>query len=496
MVSCRAITPNFEFSTQEIEEAVKNNKLLSMEIEFSLRCNFHCQYCYVPQQSVFDNELNPEELQGAILEARDLGAKKIIVLGGEPMTYPHIFKMLRFIRGEGLDVEMFTNGFQVNADIAEQLFALGIDVILKMNSQNENIQDALAGKKGAHKIIQEAFNNLKRAGYPAKDRRFGVSTIICEQNFDELIGMWEWLREQNIEPYFEIMTPQGKARSNEWLYVDLLKLKDLFFKISEMDRKKYGIKWDPQPPLMGIKCLRHQFSCLLNSQGYLLPCVGVNIPLGNIRQNSLKDILAQSEVMGDLRNYRTNIKGPCRKCDKSDNCYGCRGAAYQLTGDYLASDPLCWENAEHQNDIAHLPIAVDRLIPQKAPMRVIDNLIKIGERTAEFNVTISNDMLFVREDGTLEESVYLEMVAQAAAALTGFKNLGVNGKVVDGLLLGAKKFDILGKAHIGDTLTISIFKYARFGDFAIIKGNVSLGEDIIAQGEIKIWQNKEDSQDA
>ena len=493
MLNCQAIRPNFEFTNQEIEVAVKNNRLLSMEIEFSLRCNFHCQYCYVPQPSVFDNELNPEEIQGAILQARDLGARKIIILGGEPMAYPHILKMLRFIRGEGLGVEMFTNGFQINADIAGQLFALGIDVILKMNSRNENIQDALAGKKGAYGIIQEAFHNLKQAGYPAKDKRLGVSTIICEQNFNELILMWEWLRKQNIEPYFEIMTPQGKARSNEWLNVDLPKIKDLFFKLSEIDRKEYGVKWDPQPPLVSIKCLRHQFSCLLNSQGYVLPCVGVNIPLGNIRQNSLKNILTESEVMEDLRSYKVNIKGPCRKCSKSDNCYGCRGAAYQLTGDYLASDPLCWENVEHQNDIAHLPMAVDRLIPQKSPMRVIDSLIRVGERTAEFNVTISNDMLFVREDGVVEDSVYLEMVAQAAAALTGFKNLGVDNKVVDGLLLGAKKFDVLGKARIGDTLVVSIFKYARFGDFAIIKGKVSLGDDVIAQGEIKIWQNKGNS---
>ena len=493
MGSCQAITPYFEFSNQEIEEAVKNNRLLSMEIEFSLRCNLHCQYCYVPEKSVPENELNTEEIQSAILQAKELGAKKIIVLGGEPMVYAHILSMLRFIRGEGLSVEIFTNGFQIDEAMAGQFFDLGIDVILKMNSRNENIQDALAGKKGAYKIIQEAFHNLKQAGYPAKYRRLGVSTIICEQNFDEMTGMWEWLRKQNIEPYFEIMTPQGKARSNEWLNVDLPKLKDLFFRISEIDRKYYGIKWDPQPPLLGIKCLRHQFSCLLNSQGYVLPCVGVNIPVGNIRQNSLKDILAESEVMEDLRNYRVNIKGPCRECDKSGNCYGCRGAAYQLTGDYLASDPLCWENVERQNDIVHLPMAVDRIIPQKPPMRVIGDLIKVGERAADFSVTISNDMLFVREDGVLEESVYLEMIAQAAAALTGFKNLGVNDKVVDGLLLGAKKFDLLGKAHIGDTLTISIFKYARFGDFAIIKGKVSLGEDMIAQGEIKIWQNKGES---
>ena len=490
MATCQAITPNFEFSSQEIAEAVKNNRLLSIEIEFSLRCNFRCQYCYVPEKSVFDNELNPEEIQSGILQARDLGAKKIIVLGGEPMAYPGIINMLKFIRKQGLDIEMFTNGFQINADMANALFALDIDVILKMNSQNENIQDALAGKKGAYKIIQEAFKNLKQAGYPKKGKRLGISTIICEQNFNELIGMWEWLRKQNIEPYFEIMTPQGKARSNEWLYVDLYKLKDLFFKISEIDQEKFGIKWDPQPPLMGIKCLRHQFSCLLNSQGYVLPCVGVNIPLGNIRSRSLKDILQDSEVMEDLRNYRANIKGPCHKCNKSVDCYGCRGAAYQLTGDYLASDPLCWENIERQNDIVHLPVGVDRLIPQKSPMRVIDNLIKVGERAAEFNVTISNDMLFVREDGTLDESVYLEMIAQAAAALAGFKNLGITGNVVEGFLLGAKKFEVFGKVHIGDTLVISIFKYARFGDFGIIEGKVSLGEDIIAKGEIKIWQDK------
>jgi radical SAM protein with 4Fe4S-binding SPASM domain len=358
-----------------------------------------------------------------------------------------------------------------------------------MNSRKENIQDALAGKKGAYKIIEEAFNNLKYAGFPGKEKRLGVSTIICQQNFEELLEMWEWLRQQRIEPYFEILTPQGKARDNEWLHVDLSKIKNIFYKISEIDRTKYGISWDPQPPLMGIKCLRHQFSCLLNAQGFVLPCVGVNIPLGNIRERRLKDIIKESEVVEDLRNYRSKIKGPCRECSKAESCYGCRGAAFQLTGDYLASDPWCWNNMERQLDIVHLPVAVDKLIPQKYPMRVIDNLIRVADRSAEFNVTISNDMLFVREDGTVDEVVYPEMIAQASAALSGFKDLGVTDKTVNGFFLGAKKFEIFSRARIGDTLNISIFKYARLGDFGIIRGTISLGTDIIARGEIKVWEN-------
>jgi radical SAM protein with 4Fe4S-binding SPASM domain len=490
MANCQTITPNFEFAAAEIKDAVKNHRLLSMEIEFSLRCNFHCQYCYIPTKLSFENELSFEELRDAILQAKALGVKKIIVLGGEPMLYPQALKMLKFIRAEGLDVEMFTNGFGITPDVAKQLFDLSILVVLKMNSRKEDVQDALAGKKGAYKIIQDAFNNLKNAGYPTKDKRLGVSTVICQQNFEEIVLMWEWLRQQKIEPYFEIITPQGKGKDNEWLHVDSQKLKETFFRIAELDRNKFKIQWDPQPPLIGIKCLRHQFSCLLNSQGYVLPCVGINIPLGNIRERKLADIIKESEVIQDLRNYRANIKGPCRKCDKNDSCYGCRGAAYQITGDYLASDPLCWNNIEHQSQIVHLPAPVNKLIPQQPPMQVIDTLTSIGERTANVNVTISNDMLFVRDDGTLDETAYIEMMAQSIAAQAGFKQAGVTSQVVEGFLLGAKNLEIFGTAHIGDTLTISILKYARFGDFGIFKGKVFRGQDLLAQGEIKVWESK------
>jgi hypothetical protein len=45
-------------------------------------------------------------------------------------------------------------------------------------------------------------------------------------------------------------------------------------------------------------------------------------------------------------------------------------------------------------------------------------------------------------------------------------------------------------AHIGDTLTVSIEKYARFGNFGIFKGKVFRGQDLLAQGEVKVWENK------
>ncbi len=341
---------NLEFSREEIKEAVAANRLLSMEIEFSRVCNFHCSYCYVPGKEELANELSRAELKDVILQAKEMGAGKIIILGGEPSIYPHLVEMISFLKDEGLEIEMFTNGSGISPELARFLAENRVRVVLKMNSRNEEVQDRLAGHKGAHKIITQALASLQEAGYPSPEAFLAISTIICQQNIRELPEMWQWFRERNIEPYFEIITPQGNARRNKWLEVPTLELKEIFTRLSEIDQEVYGRQWEPQPPLAGNKCMRHQVSCVITANGNVMPCVGVTIAIGNIREQKLADIIRNSEVINNLKNYRETIKGECRTCEKAEECYGCRGAAYQLTGDYLASDPTCWRNGPWANN--------------------------------------------------------------------------------------------------------------------------------------------------
>lgn len=340
---------NLEFTEDEIKEAVAGDRLLSMEIEFSRICNFRCSYCYVPEKTECRGELSRDEIKDVILQAKELGAKKIIILGGEPSIYPHIEEMIRFLTGHGLEIEMFSNGTGIDAELAKVLAECKVRVVLKLNSMKPEIQDKVAGKKGAYDIIQKAFTALKDVGYPSQELFLALSTVICQPNFEELPDMWTWIREEGIEPYFEVITPQANALDNIWLSVESEKLKELFNTLAKIDREKFGREWDPQPPLVGNKCMRHQVSCLVTATGDVTPCVGVTIALDNIRENPLADILKNSEVVNNLKNFRETIKGECRDCEKAEECYGCRGAAYQLTGDYLASDPTCWRNAKSED---------------------------------------------------------------------------------------------------------------------------------------------------
>ena len=211
MASCFIQTSDFEFPLADIEETAARGGLLSMEIEFSLRCNYRCPYCYVPRNPDVSRELSRSEIKDVIRQAQALGARKIIILGGEPSIYPHLIEMIDFIRGRGMAVEMFTNGSGITSVLAADLAGRSVRVVLKMNSFDETTQDRLTGVKGSYRQIRESLDRLRQAGYPAEDRFLAVSTVICRDNRHEIVAMWQWLRDRGIAPYFEIITPQANA---------------------------------------------------------------------------------------------------------------------------------------------------------------------------------------------------------------------------------------------------------------------------------------------
>jgi radical SAM protein with 4Fe4S-binding SPASM domain len=339
---------NLEFTEEEIQAAVRDGRLLSLELETSRECNLRCVYCYSDAGIARPGELSFEELSQVVDQARDLGARKIIVLGGgEPLLYDRLFDLLAYIRGRELSASVFTNGTLVTREVARRLFELKIGVVTKRNSARRELQDLLAGVSGAADLMRRGLANLREAGYPTQDAPLGIATIACRQNLEEIPALWVEARDAGITPYVEAPTPQGRAREIENLHVSPGELKELFEKLAEIDATRYGTFWEPHPPIAGMSCRRHFYSCTVDSSGFVLPCVGVDEPVGNVREKPLEEILRTSPVIQAMRGMEEHIKGACATCHLRSICYGCRGAAYQLTGDVLAADPHCWLNPEN-----------------------------------------------------------------------------------------------------------------------------------------------------
>ena len=331
------------FTPAEIAQCVAREGLLSLELEFTKKCNLRCSYCYASAGDARDGELSFPELISVVDQARALGAEKIVLLGGgEPFLFPHITEVIKHIHALGLAQAVFTNGTLLTRERCRFLYAHRVTVAVKCNSLRPAVQDELVGVRGAHRLMGRGLRLLMESGYPGEDRALCIQSVVCRQNQDEIEAMWLWARERRITPYFEVLTNQGRARQNPDLTLSPAEIHTVFDRLSEIDRERFGTRWIPRPPIAGFTCRRHLYSCLVNSQGFVQPCTGVDVAVGNIREKPLAAILRESGMIRDLRQIYQRIDPGCQACRFAGECYGCRGSAYQATGDPLGADPDCW----------------------------------------------------------------------------------------------------------------------------------------------------------
>jgi radical SAM protein with 4Fe4S-binding SPASM domain len=475
----------FDFSDQDIHQAAADHRLLAVEIEFNRLCNYRCPYCYVGETSA--TEMDSSLADQVITDAAALGAQKIVVLGGEPLLYSRLWEKLDLINRLGMGAEVFTNASLIDDDAAARLGRRDCRVVVKLNSLDPAVQERMTGVHGALDKTMQAIALLRKNGFD-RPGRLAASTVICTDNLDGLTELWAWIRDGGMLPYFEIMTPQGRMLEHPELNVTTNRIRTLFLELQRLDAERYGRHWDAQPPLVGGKCLRHLYSCLVNPQGDVMPCVGLNAVIGNVATQPLADILARSALLNDLKNYRQKIKPPCRGCDQAENCYGCRGAAYQLTGDYLAADPMCWRNADRLADITCLPCSARPLIPHQPPMAMVDSIASTGE-ISHIRTTIRADNRFLDGDGRLDPEALLEIAAQACAA---FNSLRDNGVISPGMLAGATNLVFEAEVQAGDELDIAVRETAVIDKIHLVDFTITRLPDLAlaARGEIKLclWE--------
>lgn len=346
-MSCLNFDKNYRYSFSEkmIIQIRDLNKLLTLELELSHECNYGCKYCYSSAGKKENNELTFLEICEIVDQAKNLGVQTIVIIGGgEPLVYPYIKDLITYIFSKQIGIILFTNGSYIDQEMADFLWTHDVFPVLKVNGIRPKTINWLCGNPQAYKYFIKAISHLQTAGYTKEKNKIGISTIICRQNYDEIIPLWLWVRDNNLIPYFERVSPQGRAIKYNML-ISIEELKAVFNKLSEIDKQDYNIQWESNhPPIAGSSCNRHFYSLYVKSNGDVIPCSGIDYTVGNVRNSSLQHIIIESDVLQKLRHIDVTIKGKCKDCDNGPLCYGCRGNAYQLNKDYLAEDPFCWKN--------------------------------------------------------------------------------------------------------------------------------------------------------
>lgn len=328
------------------------------------RCNLRCRHCY--QQGVQVGELSLDQIKAVAIEvAATVEAwsqayqipfsLSYNVTGGEPFLRSDFFEILGSIVSLKGDIYILTNGTLVDRDRAQKTADSGAKGVQVSLEGPEVIHDGIRGK-GSFLSALQGVRHLVSAGLPVT-----LNTTLSRINAGYTADLAQIAKDCGVKRLgFARLVPAGRGGTLSGEMLDPVSLKCLYSELlsmqtegleivigdpiaSQMQKDEETAEGFPHLALSGCAVAVSGLTFL--SDGSVVPCRRLPIPIGNVQSDSLREIWATSPVLNRLRD-KNAYRGRCGKCYRWSMCRGCRAIAHacsKSTQDgFLDDDPQCF----------------------------------------------------------------------------------------------------------------------------------------------------------
>ncbi len=319
------------------------------------RCNLRCRHCYQDDFST-KGDLDWSQLRKVsdnILSTMKAWGRTacIHLTGGEPLLRPELFPLLEELdrKPEVHELGIITNGVLLDREKAERLSAFSKlkKVKISMDGADAAVNDAIR-PEGTFRRVIENVSEIK------SDSRFEIQFMITvmRRNFRNVPSLIDLCQDLGIGGLIiERFIPWGRGRGikdevltrEEWRELIGTFVEHFSIELSEGETLPYQafevVFHGDDMELLGAPCVIGTDGVCVMPDGSVLPCRRFPVSIGNLLNQSLREIWNKSEILNQLREKR-NLKGLCGICHLKD-CRGCRSLALFSTGDYLEEDPHC-----------------------------------------------------------------------------------------------------------------------------------------------------------
>jgi radical SAM protein with 4Fe4S-binding SPASM domain len=276
------------------------------------------------------------------------------ITGGEPFLRSDIFEIIGVIRSRGFDAFLLSNGVLIDKEKAQRISDLGVKGVQVSIEGPENVHEMIRGR-GSFSSAMKGVQHLLEAGATVT-----LNVTLSDINADYFMEMVEISSSAGVQRLgFSRLVPSGRGAGLVHNMLRKEKVKELYESIFSL--KTNGLKIVTGDPIVnqmssdgyednGIipmgGCAAGVSGITLLQDGTIMPCRRLNVPLGNIREDSLREIWATSKVLLKLRD-RQSYTGKCRRCSRWALCRGCRAIAHAYScatekESFLAEDPQCF----------------------------------------------------------------------------------------------------------------------------------------------------------
>ncbi|MFC1533610.1 radical SAM/SPASM domain-containing protein [Thermodesulfobacteriota bacterium] len=325
-------------------------------------CNLSCRHCW-PDSRCQDMAapVPKEQLLRLIRSAVHLGLEEICLTGGEPLTHPHWFEVLRFAcRLSGFKtVRLQTNATLLGMPEAKALASVdfkGLTIQVSLEGTEPSSNDRVRGPGN----FERAFQGLKRLVEAGLGSRTVVAFTEAEHNFEELPRLLKRLDAMGIGRLESgTLVKAGRAAEEDELalpgpsqYRELLKRYHDDPEFRERYRKMGNIaclEWfrgrsnavtDP------CICMETPY---ITADGRMYPCLMLPMEryqVQGVHDRPFEDVLMDGVSLWaeipSLYRRREKALEACIGCPGRIHCAGgCLGRAYASAGDPMTVEDRC-----------------------------------------------------------------------------------------------------------------------------------------------------------
>jgi len=344
--------------------------------EVTRACQLKCVHCRADAQLKPDpNELTHEEGLRLIDEIYEMNNPMLVFSGGDCMMREDLIELADYAVKKGMRVSMTPSATEnVTKEKMKQAKEVGLARwAFSLDGPNAEIHDQFRGIPGSFDLTLEKVAYLRELKMPLQ-----INTVISRYNYDHLEEIAKLMEELEVVMwYIFLLVPTGRGQADDcltpaehekvfqWLY-QLSKTSSYDIKTTaaqhyrrvvlqqkmreekvekgliryedtmtmDQDRIPDGLKRAPKGVNDGNGFI------FVTHTGDVMPSGLLPIKVGNIRENKLQHIYRTAPILNELRNPDL-YKGKCGVCEFRNVCGGSRSRAYAMTGDYLASEPMC-----------------------------------------------------------------------------------------------------------------------------------------------------------
>lgn len=311
---------------QNIMEIAKGNigEPIAVELHLTNLCNHNCIWCINRENNILSPVSQKyEHILKLIDELNNIGCLSVLISGGgDPLMYPKVLDVLKYIKSKDIDTYLITNlGMIDNHDITKMLKYTDV---LRISLDSYNITSHNRVHNPRNKEIDNfnlICNNIRKIVHMNdSNTSIGISYVVDETSISGVDNFIELCKDLKV----------NKADLKIDNTLDKEKINCLFFKLNEKYDKLINYQNDDFQIVIDEPAIFHQYiegnwvglsyKCLITADGNVYPCCHCLTPensYGNIL-DGFNNVWKSEKHKNIKKNYEDNNLC-CSRCSEGSD---------------------------------------------------------------------------------------------------------------------------------------------------------------------------------